>query len=173
MKDDSGDLFRRGLWLAGGCAALGAVLIIRTVGGSAVSPGAAWCMLVFSILIVPAAIETGRQDWDLILEGVSLAVSVLGLLVFAIGWLRGEGRDGLLDLGPIFAIVGFATGAICNCMTLWDVFADLKQIAKDARDLQLAADLAAGVELRKCPKCGKQIPAYAAACRYCKGILAK
>jgi hypothetical protein len=173
MKDDSGDLFRRGLWLAGGCAALGAVLILRTVGGSAISPGAAWCMLLLSVLVVPAAIETGRQDWDLALEGVSLAASILGLLAFAIGWLRGEGTDGLLDLGPIFALVGFVTGATCNCLTLWDVFQDLKELAKEARDPELAADLAAGVPLQPCPKCGKQIPAYAAACRYCKGILVK
>jgi hypothetical protein len=173
MKDDSGDLFRRGLWLAGGCAALGAVLILRTVGGSTISPGAAWCMLFFSILIVPAAIETGRDYWDLALEGVSLVASVLGLAMFGLGWLFGEGRDGLLDLGPIFAFIGFATGAICNCVTLWDVLQDLQQIAKDARDPQAAADLAEGVPLRACPQCGKKIPAYAAACRYCKGILVK
>jgi hypothetical protein len=173
MRDDSGDLFRRGLWLAGGCGALGAVLILRTVGGSAISPGAAWCMLLFSVLIVPAAIETGREDWDLSLAVTSLAASVLGLIAFGIGFLRGEGRDGLLDLGPIFAFVGFVTGTICNAVTLWDVFQDLREIAKEARDPQLAADLAAGVALQPCPKCGKQIPAYASACRYCKGILVK
>ena len=173
MKDDAGDLFQRGLWLAGGCAALGAVLILRTVGGSAVSPGAAWCILFFSLLIVPAAIDTGHDNVDLGLKGLSLGASLLGLLLFVIGWLRGEGRDELLDLGPIFAIVGLATGVTCNVMMLWDVLIELQEVAKAARDPQAAADLAAGIPLRDCPKCRKRIPANVAACRYCKSILVK
>lgn len=173
MKDDSGDLFRRGLFLAGGCAALGAFLILRTVGFTAIPHWAAWCMLPLSVLIFPAAIELGRYHVDLTLSVISFAASVLGLLLFVLGWLTGDGRSELLDLGPIFAFAGFALGAGCNTMTLWEVFQDLKEMADNAKDPQLAADLAAGVELRTCPKCGKKIPLYAAACRYCKGILVK
>jgi hypothetical protein len=173
IRDDSGDLARRALWLAGGCAALGAVLVLRTVGFTAIPHWAAWCMLVLSLFIVPAAIETGYYNLDLTFGGLSLVASIIGLLLFLIGWLTGEGRGELLDLGPIFAFVGFATGAVSNSIMWWDVLQDLKELAKEARDPQLAADLAAGVPLRKCPQCAKQIPAYAQACRYCKAILAK
>jgi hypothetical protein len=167
MKDDSGDLSRRGLWLASGCAALGAVLILRSIGDPPFAPGITWTMLVLGILIAPAAIETGRQNIDLPLSVVSLAASVLGLLLFVVGYFMKGGLGDFLDLGPVFALVGFATGTICNCMGLWDVFQDVKEIAKEKK--QQADKAAAG--LRPCPNCGKKIPIYAQACQFCRSIL--
>jgi hypothetical protein len=87
--------------------------------------------------------------------------------LFLVGYLRGGGMNDFLDLGPIFAFTGFAVGTICNCIVLWDVFQDLQEIAKQRRN-QAAAE--AG-PTRPCPQCGKKIPAYAGACRYCKSIL--
>ena len=173
MKDDGGDLFRRGLWFAGGCAAVGAVLILRTLGGPTMPEWTAWTMLVLGVLIVPAATETGYYNVDLALGGLSSAASVLGLLLFAIGWLLGSGMTEFLDLGPIFAFVGFATGAVCN-FTMWrDVLNDLTEIAKDKaqREQQLDPDYTGPRKV--CPGCGRQIPAYAGACQFCKAILIK
>jgi hypothetical protein len=167
MKDDSGDLSRRALWLAAGCAALGPVLILRGIGEQAFSTGMTWILLVLGVLIAAAAVETGRQNIDLPLSIVSLAASVLGLLLFCVGILMRGGMGDFLDLGPIFAFVGFATGMVCNCILLWDVFQDVTELAKERKRQAEAA--AAG--MRPCPQCGKKIPKYAGACQYCKSIL--
>ncbi len=173
MKDDAGDLFRRGLWLAGGCAALGAFLVLRTVGDSSIPRWAAWFMLLLSVPIMPAAIETGRYYWDLAMQGVSLAVSLLGLFIFALGWLTGGGRGELLDLGPIFALVGFAIGTLCNGVALKDVLQDLQELSKESQNRGDADEDEEGTPMRVCPQCGRKIPVYAAACKHCKRVLIK
>ncbi len=167
MTIDSGDLFRRGLWLAGGCAALGAFLVLRSIGDPAFSTGITWTMLVLGVLIFPAGFETGRQNIDLPLSIISLVASVVGLLLFVVGYLTRGGLGDFLDLGPVFAFVGFATGTICNCGILRDVFTDVAEIAKEKKRQADAA--AAG--MRPCPHCGKKIPKYAQACQFCRSIL--
>src|SRR5262245_54989568 len=128
LQDDSGDLFRRGLWFSSGWAALGAFLIIRTE--IADFPyGIAWCMLAISVLIAPGAIEIGRWNVDVTLSAVSLGASVLGFLMFLVGVIKAGSMGDLVDLGPIFAMIGFGTGIAFNVITLWDVLQELKEIA--------------------------------------------
>ena len=173
MKDDSGDLFRRGLWFSSGCAALGAFLITQTVIGD-FPHGVAWCMLVLSVFIAPGAIETGRWNVDVTLGGVSLGASVLGLLMFLGGVIKAGTMGDMLDLGPIFALIGFGSGTAFNVISLWDVLQELKEIAKaQGKQVEDEDGLPEGTPTRICPKCGKRIAAYAAACRYCKCILQK
>jgi hypothetical protein len=172
MRDDSGDLFRRGLLLAGGCAGLGGILLARSDVASAYPVWLPWLWIVLALPTAAAALETGYYNIDVSLAVASMACCIVGLILFLFGQAAGRNVDNLLNLGPVFALAGFGGGVLCSGAVLKDVFGDLLERPKSDAELEAPVDDPVPTEPTKpCPHCGQSIPRYAAACRYCKNIL--
>jgi hypothetical protein len=174
MRDDGGDLFRRGLLLAGGCAGLGAILLVRSDVASAYPAWFPWLWLVLALPVAAAGIETGYYTFDLASIIASLACCVLGLILYLVGLSMARNVDNLLNLGPLFALAGFGGGALCAGAVLKENFGDLFERPKDDTESDVSPiDPVPTGPTKACPNCGQSIPRYAAACRFCKCILVK
>ena len=174
MRDDSGDLLRRGLWFAAGGAALWGFLILRMQSSFVYPAWIGWGSLFLAVPVALGAVETERDDVNLVLSFVSLGASVLGLLIYCSSWFVGHSRDGMLDFGPMFTMIGFGTSVILTGAQLWDVLGDLLQSLKpnaDKSEPSTVDDPIPTGPTKNCPHCGQTIAAYAAACRHCKCIL--
>ena len=172
MRDDSGDLFRRGLLFSGGCAAFGGILLVRSDVASAYPAWLPWLWILLALPVAAAAIETGYYNVDISMAIASLVCCILGLILYLFGLSAGRGVDNLLNLGPVFALVGFGSGVLCAGAVVKDFFGDLLEQTKSSGEADAAEDQDAG-PAKACPNCGQSIPRYAAACRHCKCILAK
>ena len=180
--DDDFRSVRWMLWVAGGMVVCGFFLCIRfwvnhNPPGQSIVPLFGWITLLLGVATSAGAVETEDDRLDLLLVLASVTASFLGALVYAFALVFARGLNEVLKIdvawelverGPGLILIGFLLGAGASGWVAWDMVGEVvRERFGRGKARQPSGD---GGPTKACPRCGNQVPQYAAACQACKSI---